>query len=315
MCSSSRGSSWRREGGPPAAKTTFRKKPCFGLVCACVVLAACTDGSDGDDGPTEASEGAAASRSQSAPDTAAPITTDEAYCRLFATRMSECMPSTRTRSIEAEAERCLGGRQTARAIGQWNDDERRELVRCLRLSDCDAVAACMRGDAPASGAGGERSSAETRELALAGATLVAPADWPPLEAATRARLEGASRRSDPGATSRTVGARRPDERAPLLSLMSIRHSAPVSAGATPAQVMEDARLAYETQAAARGATVRVEGDCPADYCEYTVRFRGTVEMRQRVRVWRADGVLQEVACGCLGDGCAYFASCSLPTPG
>ncbi len=208
MCSSSRGSSWRREGGPPAAKTTFRKKPCFGLVCACVVLAACTDGSDGDDGPTEASEGAAASRSQSAPDTAAPITTDEAYCRLFATRMSECMPSTRTRSIEAEAERCLGGRQTARAIGQWNDDERRELVRCLRLSDCDAVAACMRGDAPASGAGGERSSAETRELALAGATLVAS----PPRTGHRSRPRPA--RGSKGLPDARTRARRPVRSAP-----------------------------------------------------------------------------------------------------
>lgn len=54
------------------------------------------------------------------------------------------MPLTRERTLEQEAERCLAGRKVARSIGQWNDDERRELARCLAMPSCDEVTECMK---------------------------------------------------------------------------------------------------------------------------------------------------------------------------
>ena len=73
-----------------------------------------------------------------------PNSSDEAYCRLFAARMQECMRNTEERTMDEEIARCVGGRATARAIGRWDDEERAALVRCLRIPDCDGVGECMR---------------------------------------------------------------------------------------------------------------------------------------------------------------------------
>ncbi len=73
-------------------------------------------------------------------------TSDEAYCELFVTRLRGCTPLESEERTEAEeVQRCLEGRSTARALGQWDDDERAALGACLVMPDCDDVSRCMRG--------------------------------------------------------------------------------------------------------------------------------------------------------------------------
>jgi len=79
--------------------------------------------------------------------------------------------------------------------------------------------------------------------------------------------------------------------------------------------MEDARESSRVRAAARGVTADVDGSRSESYCEYTVHLSGAIGMRQRVRLWKAGGLLREISCSCVAEGCAYFDTCSLPEPG
>lgn len=76
--------------------------------------------------------------------TGGPESSDEAYCQLFVHRSRECFsPEAGAPSREDEVTECRAGRAAARALGRWDDDERREVTTCLQKPDCDAVSACM----------------------------------------------------------------------------------------------------------------------------------------------------------------------------
>lgn len=73
-----------------------------------------------------------------------PESSDEAYCQLYVHRSRECFsPKPGELSREDAVTECRAGRVAARALGKWDDEERRELTVCLQKPDCDAVAACM----------------------------------------------------------------------------------------------------------------------------------------------------------------------------
>lgn len=76
-----------------------------------------------------------------------PAVSERAYCEKFAARMGECMPLTRdTRgSLQEEIERCISGRNVARASGSWGDAQRAEVLACFAKPTCEATNACMRG--------------------------------------------------------------------------------------------------------------------------------------------------------------------------
>lgn len=73
-----------------------------------------------------------------------PESSDEAYCQLYTHRSLECFgPKADGLTREEKVSECRAGRATARVLGRWDDEERREVARCLQKPDCDAVAACM----------------------------------------------------------------------------------------------------------------------------------------------------------------------------
>ena len=57
-----------------------------------------------------------------------------------------CMPLTAGDQNDpgADVARCLAGRETAQALGQWNVREQARILRCLRMPNCDEVTECMR---------------------------------------------------------------------------------------------------------------------------------------------------------------------------
>lgn len=73
-----------------------------------------------------------------------PESSDQAYCQLFVHRSAECFsPKPDDLTREDKVTECRAGRVAARALGRWDDEERREVTGCLQKPDCDSVAACM----------------------------------------------------------------------------------------------------------------------------------------------------------------------------
>jgi len=155
-----------------------------------------------------------------------------------------------------------------------------------------------------------------RALELAGIRAEVPADYSPLDGASRDRLKAAATRRDPGARAEVEGASPEGMRLGLV-LMRIVHDPEYGAGYPVAESAADAEQLARIGGEARGIAVETSSSCAERSCDVEFTLRGpALTTTNRSRMWRKDGRLIEVACQCVTtpevDACAL--PCELPEP-
>lgn len=169
-----------------------------------------------------------------------------------------------------------------------------------------ALGACSE-PAPTSSAGSASAT-----LTVHGMTVEVPAQWPPSPDEQTRRLEAASRRRDPAAEVEVATRSAPgDTRAPSVTLTWIRQSQEYTSGSSVRDTAREMQLAVGEMAAARGIEAGVEVTCESHHCDGVMHIGPT---ETRLRMWRHEGRLETVSCGCAGAGCSQLATCSFPAP-